>query len=145
MSSDRLISELKEAFDRLDEIEQQLAERKSSVIRVKTTTGEVVNYSFSKIADAISNIFQELEASCGVGRFINDFYDKNKIYSYIAIRYQNCIFLLKTENSTKQKLLRVTISIVLKLRLFIFKNLNMIRNFQFIEPRLHHAFYDKGL
>lgn len=146
MSSDRLINELKDAFDRLDEIELQLAERKQSRVRLETNNGEVISYSLTEIANALSKAFGALES---VRPRINSFSINlrfiNRSYLFLVNCYKNCITFLKKVKFIKELEINTTFLLILKLRLIIFKALNIERIFQFIEPRLYHSNFSKGL
>lgn len=135
MGSEWLINELRDAFDRLDEIERELAERNPKELRVKKSNGEVSYYDADKISVAISKAFQAVEGQ-----------DSNYLVSpYIAVRYIKCIALLKSKEVKRSQQFNVVLRIIFRLRLFVFTSLTIERIFQFLEPRLFHTSFSKGL
>lgn len=125
MSSDRLISELKEAFDQLEQTQLDTdlaqAEKVSQCLRFKITK--------EKILAVLSHVTSAIERQ--ISSKI-----KRAIYSRI---YLASLYLYRNILRLEKEFLIFSVLTRLKLNSFLFKNLHNKLDFQFIEPRLHHT------
>lgn len=132
MSSDRLISELKEAFDQLEQtqLDTDLAqiEKVSQGLRFKITK--------EKLLAVLSHVTSAIERRVGstIKRII-DFTARTLLYRIFCVSLSLYRQLLRLE----KEFLIFSVLTRLKINSFLFKNLHNKLNFQFIEPRLHHT------